>query len=1099
MKKLTKIKLVNWHLFSNQTINISDNTLISGENGSGKSTLLDALQYLLVGGRSGAKFNIAATDDAKRTLEGYVRGRIGAEEKEYLRENDVITHLALEFYDVDEEKYSIIGAILDLPKNATLKERFYLLEGISVHDNLFLDGNFPRDYRSMRDYLKAIGHELETFDTQKAYRDSLAKFFGMDARKYAKILPKALAFRPIDLQAFIFEFLLDDDPIDIRSLRNNVEQLKKVEMQIIKDREKLEKLDGISNLGEQISDAKNQLITNEIINQLNWVEQREKFIKDSENMLIKVDQKLEALREDKAKVDIEIEENDGQILNLERAKDNDDVERTMSQYKEAFRKKTIEYENQKELLQELKYALQNEFEVSKELLSLITIPALKDFVAYYQGHEDNLNHIEMTNHLTLVANEVQSYLQAYHTEKDKAEQEKQRLSNEIFYAQQRLSQLKKHIKTYPRNVQSLIEALNDGLSDHYQKEIKVQPLAELIEVNDEKWRNALEGYLSTQKFNLIVEPEYFDLALKIYDEVKTELEIYGVGLVNTQKLGEYAEVDSSSLASKVDTDYRHARNYVNMLLNNVITVEKASELKNFPRSITPSCMTYSNYTARQINPRSYSVPYIGSSATEMQIGIEIEDLERLEKEMDKFQEMTNNHGRIMRLLNSSKASPIVHQNHLRLFADVKETRREYTYLEEQINELSNSPSVAKFENQLEIERNKKRQLRMDSDKIVGDIASVRDERQRILDAIDEIKVKLVEYNESQDELSRKYPERLSIAHTQFYALKQRFGSSNTAITDSLAKDNVALNGQIGRGESELTNLMRMYVREYFFASEPNYEHLDEFVKEANIIRNNNLVKYEHEATELRRNSEIGFKEEFVNKLRASIEAAQQQIEDLNVALEGKMFGMDSYRLVYKASDNPEFRVYYDMIMNDKTFASNELFTEGLTKKNEQILMELFEKIASPNPEHDKLNYLFLDYRNYMSYDIEVTNINGNKSFFSKVSREKSGGETQVPFYIVIAASFQQLLSRNKRINSGCIVLFDEAFNNMDESRIDAMMKFYSSLSIQLLIAVPPQRVANIINYVNTSLVIVKENDYAIIESFKDHRELLLDDSADAAN
>jgi uncharacterized protein YPO0396 len=152
-------------------------------------------------------------------------------------------------------------------------------------------------------------------------------------------------------------------------------------------------------------------------------------------------------------------------------------------------------------------------------------------------------------------------------------------------------------------------------------------------------------------------------------------------------------------------------------------------------------------------------------------------------------------------------------------------------------------------------------------------------------------------------------------------------------------------------------------------------------------------------------------------------------------------------------------------------------------------MELFEKIASNDPEFDQLTYQYLDYRNYMSYDIEVTNTNGNKSYFSKVSKEKSGGETQVPFYIVIAASFQQLLSKNRRIDSGCIVLFDEAFNNMDESRIDAMMKFYNSLSIQLLIAVPPQRVSNIINYVNTSLVIVKDNDYAIVETFKDERNL----------
>lgn len=58
---------------------------------------------------------------------------------------------------------------------------------------------------------------------------------------------------------------------------------------------------------------------------------------------------------------------------------------------------------------------------------------------------------------------------------------------------------------------------------------------------------------------------------------------------------------------------------------------------------------------------------------------------------------------------------------------------------------------------------------------------------------------------------------------------------------------------------------------------------------------------------------------------------------------------------------------------------------------------------------------------------------------------------------------------------------------MDESRIEAMMKFYNSLSIQLLISIPPQRVSNIIPYVNTSLIIVKHNDYAIVESFKDDR------------
>ena len=42
-------------------------------------------------------------------------------------------------------------------------------------------------------------------------------------------------------------------------------------------------------------------------------------------------------------------------------------------------------------------------------------------------------------------------------------------------------------------------------------------LADLLEVKDPRWSKAIEGYLHTQKFYLIVEPEYFVDALKIYD------------------------------------------------------------------------------------------------------------------------------------------------------------------------------------------------------------------------------------------------------------------------------------------------------------------------------------------------------------------------------------------------------------------------------------------------------------------------------------------------------------------------------------------------------------------------------------------------------
>ena len=443
----------------------------------------------------------------------------------------------------------------------------------------------------------------------------------------------------------------------------------------------------------------------------------------------------------------------------------------------------------------------------------------------------------------------------------------------------------------------------------------------------------------------------------------------------------------------------------------------------------------------------------------------------------------------MRLLEQSRASQVVHQNQIRYFEDIKKTRKEYAQLEIQLEALSKDPSLSKLREQMEKELIMRKQLRIDSDRIVGEIATARGEKERLINQIEDVKVKLELFSKEQRELSQKHPEKLSQAHTQFFALKTRLKGNHDAVSEYLAKSNAAIHSQTTKAEIELIGLMKSYIQTYHFSAAPSFEYLDQFEQEANIIRNNNLVKYEQEATDLRKSSEIGFKEEFVNKLRASIENAQQQISELNLALKGKLFGTDTYQLITRASEDPEYKMYYNLIMGNDAFEKQTLFTEGLSKRNEHILTELFDKIASSDAEHDHLNYAFLDYRNYMSYDIEVINQNGNKSYFSKVSREKSGGETQVPFYIVIAASFQQLLTRNKRIDSGCIVLFDEAFNNMDESRIDAMMKFYSSLSIQLVIAVPPQRVSNIINYVNTSLIIVKEDDYAIVEAFKDHRTI----------
>ena len=61
---------------------------------------------------------------------------------------------------------------------------------------------------------------------------------------------------------------------------------------------------------------------------------------------------------------------------------------------------------------------------------------------------------------------------------------------------------------------------------------KAEPhvLCEVLEIADESWRNAVEGYLNTQRFYILVEPENFDIALGIYDRLRREKKAYGAGL-----------------------------------------------------------------------------------------------------------------------------------------------------------------------------------------------------------------------------------------------------------------------------------------------------------------------------------------------------------------------------------------------------------------------------------------------------------------------------------------------------------------------------------------------------------------------------------------
>lgn len=141
MKKLKRMKLINWHRFENCVIDFGETTLLSGENGAGKTTILDAIQFVVI--CSANFFNKAAHDNGKRSLSGYVRCKTGRENRPYERTGEISAHVALEFYEESRDRYFIVGAVIDSATEGQETAVRYLMDNRRLSEEMFFKGRRP--------------------------------------------------------------------------------------------------------------------------------------------------------------------------------------------------------------------------------------------------------------------------------------------------------------------------------------------------------------------------------------------------------------------------------------------------------------------------------------------------------------------------------------------------------------------------------------------------------------------------------------------------------------------------------------------------------------------------------------------------------------------------------------------------------------------------------------------------------------------------------------------------------------------------------------------------------------------------------------------
>jgi uncharacterized protein YPO0396 len=1071
MKKLTKVRLINWHYFANETIYIRNNTLITGQNATGKSTIVDAIAFVITAGDQ--IFNLAANEKSKRDLKGYVKCKLGIDNHEYLREGDVTGHVALEFYDETKDEYFSIGTVIDafgelLPP----KVIFYELDG-QITDGQFVS---PEGEILTTVTFKKSKVADKVFLTRREAKLSYRSLFGSINETYFSLLPKALAFKPIaDVKDFIYHYLLEEKVLDVESIKESIHAYRDLEATLKIIKQKVSDLKEMKDLYEDIQ--KNQEhkqfleyflkvidleSTKSVITQKSKLIDKINFNRDKNKGLIgEIDHQIDLLDERSREIYSMLQSDstfkadelyDKEILGLTSKIDEQE------EIKRYFIRRV---EKVKPLIQELKTEYPKKVYDDLSKIDLLNI------------NESNFEKAKLS--ILEISKTLQTLTDDNTKESGRLEEIKKTLVVEINDIYQTLKDLENHKLRYNPMIQKLKTKIEDGLKERFGIDISVHVLAELLEVTDPKWHDTVEDYLGQQRFNLIVEPRYFDEALQVYNKIKDSLNIYGIGLVNTKKIQHFTTFQPKSLASIITSDNVDAVHYVNMVVGSLIMVDQVTNLENYPQAITNIGMVYRSFTVRSLN-RNTEKPFIGKRAGELQLE-KWRNMALTSK--TKYNEVNN---QIILLNEENKAISSLSLPGLfdmleasMSLSVLKEKRKvlvqkKQTLPKENINDIR--VEYENIKNEIKGYNNNRRKLYEENGKLSSDELKAQEELLALETKMGALRLEMSLALETAPSIE-------SDAYNLYHQEIENAKDSKKVEQDYLSRIALELTN-ISNLEDSLKSKQFKYVNNYNLSYQYGLEYMNLYLDELNKLIKSDLVKYESKVREAREVAEKLFKEDFIAKLRNYIVSAQEEIKKINLTLASIHFGEDVYEFIFPKSK--EFGDYYEMVLSDESMRTGgEIFNYDFETKYQRQLEELFINLASEDLNSNGAISKFTDYRTYMDYDIKIINQQGDTILYSKVFKEKSGGETQVPFYVATIASFVRVFqqaSRNHLNDTIGLILFDEVFDKMDTSRIKSMMEFIKQLPVQIILATPPQKMEVLSKYTDTTIVTLREGKQA---------------------
>lgn len=1081
-KIFTRMCLNNWGGITHQVLTFHEYVnLFSGMSGSGKSTVMDAIQVILYGSISSSFLNKAA-DDArnKRSVLSYLKG----EQKDGTANrggSDFCSNIVLEIEDTGSHLSSCVGLAFEVRKNdSEIRKMMYFSHSGQMPDSGYLTKEgYPYTNQDIRKLVEERANSPENrgkeinrvYPSKEAYTNALYDVLlgYIDGKRFTVMEKSAIALKMTDgTGQFIKDYMFPKNDGDIiGKISEQLGSYRDIQEKIRDMRHRIELLTEVQEAGKRKLAVSADIIRlRAMIRCTEVLELQDKIAADEEGIGTAAEE-LVRLEAEKAKLDAEMEDIEEELIQVSADLQSSDLGVKEGQLEELVTLQKM-YAADSEQWRKVTQGLRK-WEEDTVITDYVSNPMLNKIEDFCKGKVDAELCEGLKKSIQSTRENIDEVLEEYNEQRRELEKEIKELSRLV-------DDLQNDRKPYPPVLKEARAALERRLTDRYGRSIKVNIFADLFNVEDAEWKDAIEGRMGRLKLSLVTEPKYAHDAAVLFREMRKYEE---VDLINTDAVAKLdRSVDDNSLYEAVQTEIPYIDACLRRYLGRIQKCHTVEELERVRDGVTPDCYSYSNFIFRHLRKKDYEkYACIGTKVSKAKLAEYQENLQKQETECAGlrqlierlkaaagFEHLDNDAAYFERLSRAGKDLDKVTGSIMKLRQDIARLKEgEYKELQarkERLEEKKREKKIQQNQNQ-----------------------NLMNERTRIMSQ------KEGEVNRLRTDLEEKRIGYKADAQIEAEVTEQLKTRSGQAIRNRISAQISVLEGKEQEETETLQNARNRFNREYpsvgFNGAEKDNTVYDRLLQD---YQNDYEPKYE---SEFERQCSLIYKslrENVIATIHGDIKAAKRHTHDINRLLRKTNFADSTYQIKIEPACDEKGQ-FYEMLTASELDSKNvgadviegqlSLGEDEFYQKYEQKIKLLTDKFMPIREEDSRVREQrlrdmkeFADYRNYLSFTMyeQVTDENGaviRENYVDEMAGRDSGGEGQNPKYVALLAGFAMLYNAQSNRDSKIkLVLLDEAFSKMDQERSAVCLKYARKMDLQLIVCVPDERLQSLIQNVD---------------------------------